>query len=410
MRAMKGLIWWPGVLGLTWCLSGGGVLGAEKWDIEVRVQETQGLSRRNELVSWNVTGTDKPLAVLDDEGKTVASQVVNSGDRRTVWFAVDAPAHATRTYRIAEGEPASPETPLQITGRALEEEVRIANPFYSVKLQPKNGNIDRIVLHGEPEKPIWNNAGSVHWNPGIYSLQEGRVWVMTGGWSQTRAWDPAPGLSEQRGPLLYTMRRKGALPDFDEVLVDVLYRFSATEPYIHMESTTKLLQEVKTVRALRNGECVFLPGLVTHAACKGRDGKTHEWKLPESAGEETSSPAKPDDEWLAFYNPDSGEGLATIRLEVENKGPEGKEPTLADYRMQISVIDYATYWSRALVFPRGPLDSDKHCVDVPAGNVYSEREVWLPFDASGPEPLRAVEEAAQRLLHPLKVERTVRDD
>ena len=408
MRAIKGSMWWIGVLGLAWCLSGGGALGAEKWEMEVRVQETRGLGRRGELVSVDVTGTDKPLAVLDGEGKAVASQVVNSGGRRTVWFAVDAPANATRTYRIVEGEPAAPQEPLQITGRALEEEVRIANPFYSVKLKPKNGNVDRIVLHGEPEKLIWNKAGTLHWNPGIYSLEEGRVWSKTGGWSQTRAWDPAPGLREQRGPLLYAMSRKGALPDFDEVEVEVRYRFSATEPHMYMESTIKLLQEVRTVRALRNGECVFQPGLVTHAACKGRDGKTHEWKLPGRAGEETSSPAKPDDEWLAFYNPDSGVGLATIRLKVENKGPEGKEPTLADYRMQISVIDYATYWARALVFPRGPLDSDKHCVDVPAGNVYFEREAWLPFDASGPEPLRAVEEAAQRLLHPLKVEIAVK--
>ena len=410
MRAVKGLIWRRGVLGLMCSLSAGGVLAAEKREITVRVQETHGLDRRKELVSVNVTGINMPLAVLDDEGKTVVSQVVNSDNRRTVWFAVDTPAHATRTYLIGEGEPASPEKPLRITGRALQEEVRISNPFYSVQLQPKNGNVDRIVLHGEPEKLIWNNAGSVHWNPGIYSLEKDRVWIKTGGWSQTRAWDPAPGLSEQHGPLLYAMRRKGALPDFDEVVVDVRYRFSATEPYIQMESTTKSLKKVKAVRALRNGECVFLPGLVTHAACKGRDGKMHEWKLPESPDEKILSPAKPDDEWLAFYNPNSGVGLATIRLEVANKGPEGKEPTLADYRMQINVIAYATYWSRALVFPKGPLDSDKHCMDVPAGNVYSEREAWLPFDASGTKPLRAVEEAAQRLLHPLKVETTARND
>jgi len=376
-------------------LVAGRPLHSAELDLKVRVEETHGLARHGELVSVPLPAGWGQVRVLDGEGQPVPAQVTQSEAGRTLWFAADVPANQARTYRIVEGEPARPPHPLLITGKALEEDVWIANPFYRAKLHKGHGQLDRFVLLGDEEKEICNQASSLHWNPGVFAFGPER------GWGQTRGWNPAPGLQEHRGPLLYIMRRKGTLPNFPEIDTEVKYRFCATEPYMFMESTMEFLDSLR-IRTLRNGECVFTPGLVTHAACKDREGNLHEWKLGEHPGEEP--PAKPDDEWLAFYHPETGVGLATIRIKVENTGPNGTEPVLRDYHMQIHRIDYATYWARALVWAKGPWEGDEQCQDVPAGCRYHETEAWLPFDASRPGALAEVDETAQRLLHPLKVQ------
>ncbi len=397
MDSVRRLICCVAVLWLGTGLLAGRALQSQELDLEVRVEETEGLDRHGELVAVSLPDTAERCTVLDSEGKPVPAQVVDSEGARTVWFAADVPANESRRYRIVEGEPTDVANPLVITGKALEEEVWVSNRFYKAKLQARHGQLDRLVLRGKEEKEICNRAGPFHWNPGVFAFGPDR------GWGQTKVWNPAPGLLEQRGPLLYTMRRKGTLPNYPEIEAEVRYRFCATEPYMFMESTMRFLDPLR-VRTLRNGECVFTPGLVTHAACKDRAGNVHEWELGAHPGEEP--PAKPDDEWLAFYHPDTGVGLATIRLKVENTGPDGTEPVLRDYTMQVSLINYATYWARALIFAKGAWEGDEQCEDVPAGSVYFEKEVWLPFDASRPEALAMVDETARRLLHPLKVEIT----
>jgi len=386
------------VVAVTVLAAGGAALAQDAAErvLAVTVHEQQGLPRRGELVCVEVGEAEGPQ-VRNDRGEPVPSQLVELGGKRTLWFAADVDAGRSRTYSVVDGEPAAPADPLRVEGQPAQEEVWITSAFWRIRLMPNSANLDRFVLPGEPERVIFNKVGPVHWNPDVWSPNLNRPW------RHTLAWKPAPGLRESRGPLLYVLERKGPLPEYDELDVEVRYRFSATEPCVWMESTTSILKDI-TVRALRNGESVFAPELFSHAACRDREGVMHSWKLEPHEEGAPPPPARPDDLWLAFYNPDNGLGIATIRLLVENTGPGGGEPTLVGYdHMMIGVYDTYDYWSRALVFPAGKVEDVQNVVPVPAGNVYREKEAWLVFRAEGGEPFAEVDAAAQRLLHPLKV-------
>ena len=368
-----------------------GLLGCDDEGTVVRVHEPHGLERNGELVSVTVKA-EGPLMVQEEGGDPVPSQVVGDGEERSIWFPVDIAAEQSRVYRIVPGKAQAPDRPLKIEGEtSKQEDVSITNAFFEARLKAPSGNFDRITLHGKPE--IFNRIGTVHWNPGVKADR---------GWLHTYQWDPPPGLKEWRGELVFETRRKGDMPKYPEIDVDLRYWFSATEPYVIMQSKTTMKQPL-TLEVLRNGEQVFDPDLFSHVACKDRQGKIHAAEIPAAA--EMEFPSLPDDDWLAFYNPKTGHGMATIRLKVENKGPEGTEATLRNYRMQITRYDNYVYWARVLVWP-----GDDSETLVPAGNVYFEREAWLPFllteDSQGrPEKMLApVEDTAQRLFHPLEVE------
>lgn len=154
------------------------------------------------------------------------------------------------------------------------------------------------------------------------------------------------------------------------------------------------------VSVLRNGEWFFHGEFFTNAACKDTDGKIHEFApLEISHRDQAKNPAHPDDPWLAFYNPENGRGFATVRLDVRNTGPDGKEPTLAKYHMLV------VYWNSNIEISRYLVEAEKkETVQVEAGNVYREREVVFTFDARK-DAVKLMDRTAERLRHPLEVER-----
>ncbi|MFW6133534.1 MAG: hypothetical protein ACOC8F_06515 [Planctomycetota bacterium] len=375
----------------------------------VEVRETQGLDRRGEPVCIAIGDLEGPLAVRTPDGAEVSAQITGAGEDRMLWFAVSVPAGETRTYIVIPGEPGAPAHPLKVKGKALKQKVRVATAHYHAELMPKSGALHQFILPGEPSERIYNAFGPVHWNPGLVAGAKGEK---PRGWMHAFQWKPAPGLSESRGPLVYEVRRKGPLPRYPEAEADIRYHFFATQPYVIMQSSVRFVKDLH-VRILRNGELVFAPDLFTHVACRDRDGKLHTAEIAEAA--ELDFASSPDDPWLAFYNPETGLAVATIRLKVTNTGPDGGEPVLVDYRLPITRHTenprYAfVHWARVLIWAKGKSPGEAPATKVPAGNVYFEREAWLPFrlaeDAKKrPEAmLKPVDAAAERLLHPLKVE------
>jgi len=401
-------------------------LGAEIPAFKVRVRETQGLDRTSEIVrvplKQEQAGGMKAgtLRVTDAGGKGVPSQILRIGDAPVLCFAAEVPAHGERIYSVQPGEPARPEFPLFVVGlpsRQMETVVR--NKFYAANLMAGSAALNYLIVAGDPRWILYNELqyvrceeqiGPIHWTPDVLSLLRRPKYLKPrpkGFWPKTFQWRPAPGLREDRGPLLYRIRRRGPMYVFPEVDAEVVYLFSAVEPQIIVESTITMVKDLQ-VRYLRNGEWVFKGSTFTFAVCRDKAGKIHRFPITyksRSGTKANTPPLQPEDPWLAFYSPKTGLGFAIVRLEIRNTGPAGKEPILDHYRM--SLVNYGPRSilevCRVLVGRPGGGRDPNCAVTVTAGNTYYMREAVFTFDAREQDAVELLDRRARRLRHPLEV-------
>jgi hypothetical protein len=276
-----------------------------------------------------------------------------------------------------------------------------------------SAQLDRLTTVDDPPQKLYNGLllrrggtpmkGPIHWTPDVRSIVRTPTFPghkQKGYWPKTWEWNPPPGLQESRGPLLYRIRRRGPMPFFTEVNAEIVYLFSAVSPEIIVESTMRMDKDLK-VQYLRNGEWVFKQGIMTMGQCKDQQGKVHEFSVKERGkAPALKRPVHPEDPWLAFYHPQTGLGFAIVRVEIRNARPDGTPSTIANYSM--FVVDYGYLEAcRKLVGP----GEDRSETLVEMGNVYYMREVVFLFDARKDNAFELVDQRAQRLRHPLEVER-----
>jgi hypothetical protein len=205
-------------------------------------------------------------------------------------------------------------------------------------------------------------------------------------------------------------RRWGHLPKATEVEVNVTYHFFSKTPYVLVESTMDILQDL-VVNALRNEEVVYMPSTeVDHAGWRRPNGEIVYRPVEQGAG---LTPGIVDiiaaeAPYVCLVREENQLGLASIRLK-QHAGTRGAWPPVLASTATI-VADYGwnfRYWSRSLVYPWGDFVPD-HPVILNADTYYGEKSAFCVFplgDGDGPEARLAYLDALYNdLTHPISID------
>ncbi len=249
-----------------------------------------------------------------------------------------------------------------------------------------SGHLASITLKSHPDQPLTNDGGTLHWNPGIAIPERG--------WIHAFDWDPPEQIEIERGPLFVEVRRSGAFPKISEARLEVTYRFYKNRSYV-WSGTRVHIEEDLGVMALRNDELVFDPSLFTDLAWK-TDGELHRASFDEYEPVNDHGDIlriEDDAQMVAFYNPRTQIGAATVRLSSMNVGPMASSPTQFDQATYIVDSENLTYWFRSLVYLHAKWPR-KRLITVPAESEYVERNLYCFHDTSQWGLVRRVERIA----------------
>ncbi|MBI3117172.1 MAG: hypothetical protein HYZ00_00700, partial [Candidatus Hydrogenedentes bacterium] len=322
----------------------------------------------------------------------------------------DVPANDQVYYLIAYGNPEArmPEYETDLTMEKKDGAIFINNEYYEIKLHGPSGQ-----LHGFESKRYGTGANhrfgympdsgyTLHYNPD--------VWVKNRDWTHTHGWDPPPKYTVEAGPVVVVTRRWGHLPRATEVEVEVAYHFFSHTPYMLVESTMDIMQDV-VANALRNEEVVFSPSTeVDHAGWKRANGR---WGYKPVVQEDGLTPGmvqiiEPDAPYVCLTREADGLGMASLRLS-QHAGARGDQSPVDAQSMTV-IAHYGwnfRYWSRSLAYPWGDYIPDQPHV-LNAGTYYGEKSAFCLFPLGegkkANDKLDYVEELYGRLLHPVRVD------
>jgi hypothetical protein len=202
------------------------------------------------------------------------------------------------------------------------------------------------------------------------------------------------------------------LPWVPEVEVQVLYHFFERVPYVLVESTIDIVEDV-VVNALRNEEIVIEASdtVVDHVAWRRKNGEVvyKPAELEPGLSRGMLGIVEPDAPYVALISEKNGFGMAGIRMS-QFAGSRGEAPPVVANAMTV-FADYGwdfKYWSRSLVYPWGDKVPDTPTV-INKDTYYSEKSAYLLFPIgkgeSPKEKLAYLEELYPRLQNPLRIDK-----
>jgi len=417
--------------------AGGGPEGWRRYQSLV-LSEHAGLARDNEPVEFSLTVRAEDCADLERELRVFA---VDSASRKLTPLAVqtfnakqfagtppgtsnanylqhpsrslegvflaNVPARGAKVHLFVYDNPAAPApepvtADLTVVGPPLV--ATVENQFYTVRLDPKCGQIASFELKGRKGKPVPRLSNSltyaVHWNPDSFSDN--------GKWGHTFAWNPPEHTAvSARGPLLFRVTNRGRMPDdTPQVYASVSYSFYAHTPYVKVTTITEA-RDALNASAIRNGEIVLDSHLVDHFVWKEKSGELHTARTVHGPNwqDEWATRVDHDVPWLAMTNEREDYGIGEIIQSSLAFNPARGEATTHRPAFYLYYHHFwrqpVTYFTRGWVYPfsdyqRGPI------LPVDAGSTYVEKMAFLPFNLHrGGKRYEEIEAASTALRQPL---------
>jgi hypothetical protein len=358
---------------------------------EIRVVEIDPVTGIPAEVPSQVYGVSTHSSQQDDDAQPSTTLEVA--------FLADVDAFSSKVYLVFYGNPnaalPSYETDLSISGEGLG--LTVENSYYKTKLHDLSGQLDEIFLKQGVNVTFDHHIetnGAMHWNPDIYAPP--RIW------SHASDWDPPENYTTISGPIFFTTKRWGILPDYPDVMCSITYTFYAYQPYLMMESTTDINEDLD-VRALRNGEIVVNLNVVREYAWKHPDGRIMTLEFagrPKEPRRAVDIPAS--SPWWAFFNREVGCALAAVILESNStRRKEGLSRTEPYITMKWGPWAYCV---RPLAYSYNSANPQR-LVRVPASSSFSERIAFYParLGMKDEDRFDPVETVYQVLANPLSV-------
>lgn len=358
---------------------------------EIRVVAIDPQTGLPEEVPSQVYGVSSITHLKDDVAQPTTSLQVA--------FLANVPANVSKMYLVFYGndnavKPNYP-TDLVIKGEGLG--ITVENSHYQIEMHDKSGQLDGIFLKQGVNVLFDHHVeapGPLHWNPDVYAPP--RIW------SHACDWDPPENYSTISGPIFFTTKRWGPLPDYPDVLVSVTYTFYAYQPYMIMQSITDIEEDLY-VRAIRNGEIVVNLNFVQEYAWKHPDGRI--LTLPFEGRPKDPRRAldiPPNSPWWAFFNRDIGCSLAAIILESNDmRRTEGLSNTEPYITMKWGPFAYCV---RPLAYTFNS-SNPQRLIHVPSSTSYSERLAFYPtrLGSSSNNLFEPIDGLHQKLSKPINV-------
>lgn len=316
-----------------------------------------------------------------------------------VAFLADVPAHTSKVYLVFYGNPDAPApdyaTDLRVSGEGLAQ--TIENEHYLVRLHPKSGAIDEILLKQGVNALFDHHLetnGALHWNPGVYAPP--RTWI------HASDWDPPENHVTQSGPVFCMTKRWGPLPMYPEVTCSITYLFYAHNPHIMITSTIDVLEDIDVV-ALRNGEIVLNHNVVREFAWKKPTDEIGSVVIKERPRHPTRGlDIEADTPWFAFYNRERLAALGAINIELSNMRRDRGLARVSPY-MYMHWGPW-TYCARPLLYTFAT-NNPQRVYRAHSGSTHYEKMAFLPFKLGTTDSVRfrAIERRRQTLTDPLDV-------
>jgi hypothetical protein len=420
----------------------------------IAVQETEGLARTGEPVDTELlilqpVRKGNPATLAEDMKRELRIVHYSPGDRTyreipsqvydirpvipagktpervtvrfRVAFFVDAAPYSSETYYLFFDNPNAPAprypSPLAVTGKGVK--YTVDNMHYRILTEEKCGQIDQIDLKFSSQASFRFKYGTLHWNPDFIVLPEefpkkSYVW-----WYAHHFIDPP--CAVESGPVFFSMERKQLIPGQDTAYMEVYYRFYAGLPYFLMTSRIEAKKDCRTF-AIRNDELAFGQRDFTHAAWRdktpdllehhmGEIGTSKIWgdDTVRDGGHPLGSSLPANMAWVSLFNTKNGDGVASLRLEHENRNVLTGEPSpIYNSHTVISEHDEGFYWFRSLVYsPRGfaamtQEEIDHFLISIPRGSSYFEKNAYLLYEFTAEQRFAAVDSLWMRLKYPLE--------
>ncbi len=421
-----------------------------KQSLRLAVRETRGLARVNEpvdielLISQPVRGGNTATLAedmkrelrmaryspADQKFREIPSQAYDirpaipggkMPDRFRIVFFADAAPYSTETYCLFFDNPnaAAPHYPSPLSAAGKGVKYTIDNTHYRILTEEKSGQIDQIDLKFSSKASFRFKYGTLHWNPDFIVLpeefpQKPYVW-----WYSHHFIDPP--CAVESGPVFFSIERKQIIPGQDTAYMEVYYRFYAGQPYFLMASRIEAKKDCRTF-AIRNDELAFGQRDFTHAAWRdktpdmlerdmGEIGTSKIWgeDTVREGGHPLGSSLPANMAWVSLFNTKNGDGVASIRLEFENRNILTGEPSpLYNSHTVISEHDEGFYWFRSLVYsPRGYAamtreEIDHFLIPIPKGSSYAEKNAYLLYEFNKDRRFADVDSLWLRLAYPLE--------
>jgi hypothetical protein len=316
-----------------------------------------------------------------------------------VAFLSDVAALSSKVYLVFYGNPHAEmpvyQTDLVVSGKDFG--LTIENSYYRIKLHDQSGQLDEIFLK-QGVNVLFDHhiesPGPLHWNPDIYAPP--RIW------SHACDWDPPENYTNTSGPIFFSTKRWGILPEYPDVMCSITYTFYAYQPYMMMESVTDISEDLD-VRALRNGEIVVNLNVIREFAWKHPDGKIMTMELsgrPKEPRRAVDIPAS--SPWWAFFNREVGCSLAAVILESNSIRRENGLSRAEPY-ITMKWGPWA-YCVRPLAYSYNSANPQR-LVRVPASSSFSEKIAFHPTRLGKTDENRfdPIETVHQKLAHPLSI-------
>ncbi len=277
----------------------------------------------------------------------------------------------------------------------------VRNGHYAVTLCPLSGQVSSLRPAGAPDTVFAYTPGNgdrsmLHYNPDL--------WVPGRIWTHACDWNPPPYTQWTEGPLVLRTRRWGELPGLPGVRCTVEYTFYAFTPYIRTRTVLEV-DTVVTANALRNEEIVLNADQVDGCAWQQPDGTVHDQAIapdPDLPGGVVAI-IHNEAPWIAFYQRQTGAGLAGIRIAQQATTRAGAER--AYQNTGTLVADYGwgfRYWSRSLIYGIGDFWPDREYVIEP-GALYTDECAYMPLQPGDGGPgFGTVSQAATILRRPIE--------
>lgn len=387
---------------------------AEGFHRVIKVEETAGIARTDEVVSLIVTAARAALPSPDlrlfDGDKEIAYELVDfqasvpvesvaKTNPPAVTAKLACPVSVAATGRklllVLKGKPqVAPPEGIALTGEGLGK--TLATPRLVLGFHPKSGQVLTIDAVREGIK-LWNKAGVIHWNPDVF--------VPGVAWDHSFDWNPPPSFEEKAGAFLYLNSRRGPMPRVKDVLLEVRYEADAFHPWFVAETLMTFAKGIGAI-AVRNDEMVLYKELFDAYMYRALDGRVVTGPLAELPGRPfgLAHIAPPDLAWVGLVNTEEKYGFFSLRLAsaASNLGLGGDRTLKAGtYFYAPSDGDYV-YWVRPLVYTWGDFATSHLVSFVPAGSFFYEKNAYavLRLDEGTPTEL---DRLARALREPLRV-------
>lgn len=344
------------------------VVKAEKKDGDVSYREVP--SQVYDIITWN---DPKVLGVVEKDAATGQPMTrYHPTTTLSVAFLADLQPREKATFLVFYNNPKArkPSYKGALTvkkgkgyGRTVE------NGFYKIVLQEKSGVIHEIVEKTtkiQLEHKLETN-GAIHWNPDVFSPPH--AWYHSSDWSDPKA-------TEVVGPVFYSLKLEGRLPQPPGIKVSLKYHFYAGSPVVMVESATEIEEDI-FVMALRNAEVVFNKAVFSQAAFP-RAGKVEVLDFASSRMHpDHAAVLRPDTPWISLFDKGKGIGFAVLYLDLATPSLRGGQASLQQPYIYIQHGPWY-YISRGFVYSFGS-NNQTRMLPVAGGSVYYDRNAWLAF-------------------------------